>query len=628
MSIDPEFNAWLDRSTANPVWLVEIDYVWGNYADDVWSANTETLLYASKHYYGQAGPYFYNYLDAVRDIPTFGRQLDRKTLGGAGTRSFGTLSLDNADGELDFLLDKAIDGSQVRVFLGDVTWPRSAFVPIIVAVALRANAPSTDRIEIVLSDNGALLNASIEAPVLENTINNQRVIPLIFGHCRNVSCLPEDEANVVYRVGQPGVTPLAVRDSGLDLADKLTLLLDSYIFGVGSIPDTATDEIVYGTHGLVNEDIVFVSSTGTYPTGLVEGYYFVRNKTATTFQLSNTRTGSVVDFSSNTWTGDLTVVRWNWKSNGDGTITLGHPPAGVVTADVTSATGVDFEDQETQELTAGDILDDMIENFSNVDNAGALSSWTDSDDEYDFIGCRVDDKSNLIDILSQIVTSALGFWSINLNGEFTYGRISPAALEAATPIMSFTLDDVRGQVKVSHADPLYHKLNWTYDKNWTIQNEIAAAVELQDAAYYAAKGRYASGQVRFGYDVETTPMPRNWYHKSLTESPERETLVSNIPHNPMLPDAIDSVDRWYQAYYAIYEPYLEFVDITVGLEAYALDLGDVVTFRCGSEAIADRYGMVEGTRFQVIGVTLKPLEYAVDLVLVRNRPADISDPNE
>lgn len=619
---DLQFANWLGRDSSKKTWLVEIDYKWAEYVPDVWTVNTATI-YVSTHPYQDAST---PYIDVVRTIPSFNRQLDRKTLGGAGSRSFGSLILDNPDGELDFLLKLALDGSDVRVYVGDRTWARSDFRLFYTAVSLKVNAPTTGSIEIPLSDRSAFLNASVEVSAIGGTgINAEKMSPLLFGNCHNVEALEEDYAEVKYRLSQPGgsiISGTAVRDAGLPVADLLTRTLTS-----GVSIDTSTDFITYSAHGYIDEDIVQVVSTGTYPTGLPTGYYFVRNKTTNTFQLSATRTGSVVNFTTNTWTGFLSLLRYNYTMDvATGVLTLAHPPAGTVTCDTVDSNSL---------VAASDIIDLLVADYTKLSGAqieGAHASYN-VDGLTDFqLGLRIDAKQNILDLLTKLCDSAIAFHTFTRESKFTYGRICPASLTAGTSQMTFTMDDVEGQPKLSHADPLYWRWNWYFNKNWTVQSpgSLSPILTLEEIATYASKGEYGTGQVRQSFDVGfSTALTLNQTHLTMTESPERETLLSRFG-DPVYDPGDGPADGsestlWYQTIYDQLKPWVEFLEITVGLEAYTLELGDVVRFYH-----PDRYNLVDdgdstlGAKFQVCGINIKPIEGNIDLVLVRNRTADIS----
>jgi len=63
--------------------------------------------------------------------------------------------------------------------------------------------------------------------------------------------------------------------------------------------DYTTDTFTFASHGLVDDDVIFLSATAM-PTGLSAGVpYFIVNASLTTFQVSLTEGGSPVDFSDN-----------------------------------------------------------------------------------------------------------------------------------------------------------------------------------------------------------------------------------------------------------------------------------------------------------------------------------------
>lgn len=600
---DAEFAAWL-LADKERVWLVEIDYVWAEYVPDVWDTYIATIYLSTVPYIDGEFPY----IDRLRAVPLPSSQIDRATLGGQVTRSFGSLTFDNADGYLDFMLSLAIDGSEVRIYLGDASWEKADFRLMATALSRKANA-TDDSLEIPLTDKSSKLNATILAEVFAgDTTNEERVQPLVFGVCHNVTLAVEDIADVRYRAGQTGTQVIygTVRENGLPVTDGLEYTLTS-----GASFNTGTDFLLYDGHQFINEDIVAIVSDGTYPSatpGLSGAAFFVRNKNSGGFQLSATRTGAVVDFTTNTWTGTLRVVRVNYRMEIDGSVTLAHPAAGTITADLTGPTAADSP--------ASDIIEDIVDDYSTLEASeieGAHASYP-VGDATDFpLGVLIDRKANLADAISQICDSAQAFWCFNHEGKFTYGRICSAAL-AADSEMDFTIDDVIGPVRVTHADPLYWLINGYYNKNWTVQDASSfwAAVTPENVAIYSSVGLFFSGQIRPPRVGTTTPIQYNQYHKSTTESDQRETLVSCIDPD----DASDAIDDWTNLYLDRMEPYGEFVDIMVGRRAYGLNLGAVVTYT------QDRYGFDAGPKFQVVGYA--PTDDGVALTLFRNRIADLT----
>lgn len=101
-----------------------------------------------------------------------------------------------------------------------------------------------------------------------------------------------------------------------------------------SIADADTDTFTSVAHGLANTNIVFpILNTGTavtfplsvYAGGLVQGAYYVVNKTDDTFQLSLTSGGAPIDITANA-TVDLT--KWHFERCTTGSIVIANlPPA-------------------------------------------------------------------------------------------------------------------------------------------------------------------------------------------------------------------------------------------------------------------------------------------------------------
>ena len=74
--------------------------------------------------------------------------------------------------------------------------------------------------------------------------------------------------------------------------------------------NTGTDRITENTHGMVEGDVIRLTTTGTLPTGLeLQTTYFVRNPNVNDFQLSETPDGSIVDITAAAGGGTHTATR-------------------------------------------------------------------------------------------------------------------------------------------------------------------------------------------------------------------------------------------------------------------------------------------------------------------------------
>jgi hypothetical protein len=100
-------------------------------------------------------------------------------------------------------------------------------------------------------------------------------------------------------------------------------------FGTVSAINTTTDVLTSNAHGLANNTLVGIATTGTMPAPLIAGsMYYVVNKTTNDFQVSLTSGGAAIDLTT-AGTGTLTYYTFQTPSNVGGAITgqFGTAPA-------------------------------------------------------------------------------------------------------------------------------------------------------------------------------------------------------------------------------------------------------------------------------------------------------------
>lgn len=202
--------------------LVEVDYK--QEAASPVIPVTETLHLATKEYFDDANGVVY--AEAVNSIPQYSRGLQGDRLGDYRS-TIGTLEIDNANGEYDYILGLALDGSQVRVYIGDTTWLRVDFRHVFTALATKASAPSFDRISISLKDTTAFLNKSLVGSSVGLSPNSpggtgpnaDRPRPINFGYVHQVEALVIDSFALLYAHSDTDTfsAAQAVRDGGLDV---------------------------------------------------------------------------------------------------------------------------------------------------------------------------------------------------------------------------------------------------------------------------------------------------------------------------------------------------------------------------------------------------------------------------
>lgn len=251
MITDAQFVAWLSQEHADRVILYEQDYI---YEDG--GAPAQGTLYLSDKPYAPVGSQ--PYVDCIASVPEFERSLGGNRLS-TYSSSIGSVEIVNTDGELDFLLDLALDGSEARFYYGDTSWDRADFRLIFSVFGLMVQRAPFRRMTVNLKDSTALLNQSIGGDSLVGGVgpNANQERPLNFGFIHNLTPLSYDSINLVYAHSDTGgstsggsVTALEVRDDGvpvdfLDGGDG-TLELDAAPAGlitcdVAAFPLAGTD---------------------------------------------------------------------------------------------------------------------------------------------------------------------------------------------------------------------------------------------------------------------------------------------------------------------------------------------------------------------------------------------------
>lgn len=206
-----DFLAWLRKDNVSRYVLIEIDYVTDPNSDG--TPTTETLYYSNLGYFDSVR--FYE--DCINSVPQYQRSLSGP-VATTFSSSIGSIEIDNADGDKDFILGLPLDGSEVRCYLGDDT---IGFQLIFRALSVKATAPSFDRISIQLKDANLLLNKSIGGTdIIGGTgPNADQWRPVNFGYVHNLFPKVFDTGTLTYVHADTGtdVTLEEVRDRGVSV---------------------------------------------------------------------------------------------------------------------------------------------------------------------------------------------------------------------------------------------------------------------------------------------------------------------------------------------------------------------------------------------------------------------------
>jgi len=204
---DTQFAAWLSDSTAQRVALYEIG---------VNTGGSEITRYLSNAIY-TGGTAAMPYVPAIAGgikVP------ESISLSAEASLSAGDVEIHNVDGTFDSWLDDIWINRSIKVFAGDVRWPRSDFRLMFNGYVANCVSKNRDRINLVLRDKFQALNAPIqEAKVGGTGSNKDALIPLCLGECHNVTPVLVDPVNLEYQVHDGPVESIfEVRDNGVPVA--------------------------------------------------------------------------------------------------------------------------------------------------------------------------------------------------------------------------------------------------------------------------------------------------------------------------------------------------------------------------------------------------------------------------
>lgn len=516
-----DFFGWARRDNAQRCVLIEIDYMDDPNSDG--TPTTETLYYSNIGYVGSAR----YYEDCINSVPQYQRTLSGP-VATTYSSSFGSIEIDNADGDKDFILGLLLDGSEVRCYLGDVTWPLTQFELIFRALSVKASAPSFDRISLTLKDANLLLNKSIGGTdIIGGTgPNKDQWRPIEFGYVHNLFPKVFDNATLTYVHADTGtnVTVPEVRDRGV-------------------------------------------------PVGFTD--------------------------------------------NGDGTFSLTGSPAGIVTCDVFATRNATPTTYRVSDLMAFLIEGRAGMNASARDPSrpnsdfffGPGPTYFLNDSEDYFIGLSIDQARNLIDVLNQVCDSGLCFWAVNRYGGFTYGRLRPEMIDFFGFFKATISEDDfdEGSFKLDNALPQYYLLQAYMSRNWYQQNDFAGVLTPDEQAVFTRLGIFLLQSANMASPGRTYTEQPQLYNKTLSISPAIDTILSGGLGDLDLPLLLG----WEDVRLAMQLPWLQSVNITVGIEFAYLELGDPVVL------VTSRYGLDAGVLFQVTSININLTTAKVDLVLLR-----------
>lgn len=235
MTTDAQMIAWLKNDSAIRCVLMEVVVLTGG---------VETVRYISNRgyvTYPYDTPPNQAYIPLIASGVKFTESL---SIDGTPSLSYGSIEFDNYSGEIDSWLSDIWVNRSVKIYLGDMAWNRSQFYKIFDGITATNAAPSRDKLSITLSDKMLRLNTTMSEVKLGGTSPNfDKLIPLLFGECHNITPLLVDSATEKYQVHNgPIESIIEVRDNGVPVSFTPDILTGTFVLNqavVGTITCSA-----------------------------------------------------------------------------------------------------------------------------------------------------------------------------------------------------------------------------------------------------------------------------------------------------------------------------------------------------------------------------------------------------
>lgn len=136
--------------------------------------------------------------------------------GSGGGLSYGDIEIYNISGERDIWLDYIWRNRSIKVYFGDLSWARSNFQLVFDGIISDLDSKNRTTLNFIIRDKLERLNSSVSTTTLGgSTENADKLIPLTFGECCNVTPLLANPATHRYKVHNGSIENIIeVRDNG------------------------------------------------------------------------------------------------------------------------------------------------------------------------------------------------------------------------------------------------------------------------------------------------------------------------------------------------------------------------------------------------------------------------------
>lgn len=213
---------WLLDDNACRCILVEVQ---------AFNGQEEVTLYLSNRNYittKDEVPEHTAYLPCITEVAPLIEKMD---IDGAASLSLGEISLSNHAGDITDWLGWIFDNRPIKVFIGDLNWPRSQFEVIYEGIVATLQVKSNELFALPVTDKLQRLNGAIN----EELDDADETLPMCFGEVSNIKPKLIDPVNLRYQVHTRKISGIIeVRDRGLPV--NFSVNVDEATFQLGSKP--------------------------------------------------------------------------------------------------------------------------------------------------------------------------------------------------------------------------------------------------------------------------------------------------------------------------------------------------------------------------------------------------------
>jgi len=230
---DAQYQAWLSDDEAERLILAEIK---------VYSGGSEVTRYVGSDYFNTGAsdtPPNQAYNGVLSGSPFFTSRM-AEMFSGRSFVSFGSLTFDNNDGELDSWIEDSFDGRDITVKFGDPNWEIADFRTVISGVCEKLIIQSDSELELVIRDRQRLLDRPIQETLIASGPNADNVVPLCYGEVKNITPVLIDDTTHEYQVHEGVIQDItAVYEDGAATALTVTKDLANGKFTLSAAPSGA-----------------------------------------------------------------------------------------------------------------------------------------------------------------------------------------------------------------------------------------------------------------------------------------------------------------------------------------------------------------------------------------------------